>query len=209
MKLDSIRKTSIFSNATTLGADAHERMSDLELLSGVQARSRRALEILYDRHASRALGLASKILRDRDLAEDVVVESFWRVWQRAAQFEIGRGTFTSWYFGIVRNLAIDQLRRRRRQPEPSDADALEYALHLRSPREQDIGALVMQRLDTHAVRDAVDALPPAQREVIRLAYMEGLTRQEIALKLGQPLGTVHTRARLGLGKLREIMRAAA
>lgn len=180
-------------------------MSDLELLLQVQQRSRRALELLYARYSAKGLGLAFKILRDRDLAEEVVVEAFWRVWQRADQFQMGRGSFAAWFYGIVRHLALDELRRRDARPAPSEDQELEMASAADATYTPDVTELITHRLNAETVQSAVNALPPEQRQVIRLAYFEGLTRQEISKRLGQPLGTVHTRARLGLDKLRVLL----
>jgi RNA polymerase sigma-70 factor (ECF subfamily) len=180
-------------------------MSDMELLMQVQGHNRGALEELYDRYSAKALGLAFKILRDRDLAEEVVVDAFWRVWQRADQFQTGRGSFASWFYGIVRHLAIDELRRRDARPAPGTDEQLEMAYAADATREDDVTEIVERSLNAELVQSALNALPPAQREVIRLAYMEGLTRKEISQQLGQPLGTIHTRARLGLDKLRGLL----
>ncbi len=184
---------------------AEQEWSDLELLRGVQQRQRGALEVLYARFSAKALGLAYKILRDRDLAEEVVVDAFWRVWQRADQFETGRGSFASWFYGIVRHLAIDELRRRDARPTPSEDRQLEVASAADVTPQDDVTEIVARRLDAVTVQDALNALPPAQRQVIWLAYFEGLTRKEISNRLGQPLGTIHTRARLGLDKLRVML----
>lgn len=178
---------------------------DLELLRQVQQHNRTALELLYERYSARALGVAYKMVRDRDLAEEVVADAFWRVWQRAGQFEAGRGSFASWFYGIVRHLALDELRRRDVRPIPHDDEELEVALTRDPTLEHDVSQVVERRLAADRVQRALLALPPSQREVIHLAYFEGLTRQEIARHLGQPLGTVHTRARLGLDKLKVLL----
>ncbi len=180
-------------------------MTDSELLLQVQARSRRALEVLYDRYASKALGLAIKILHDRDIAEEIVIDAFWRVWQRADQFQMGRGSFASWFYGIVRHLAIDELRRRDARPAPSEDAQLELAYAADVTRENDVTEIVAHSLNADTVQNALNALPPAQRQVIHMAYVEGLTRKEISKLLGQPLGTIHTRARLGMDKLRSML----
>ncbi len=177
-------------------------LNDIELLQLIRERQRRALEVLYERYSSRALGLAYKILRDRDLAEEVVVDAFWRVWRRADQFQVGRGSFAAWLYGIVRHLAIDELRRRDNRPVPSYDEDLESAFGWDVGSEHDVTGIVERHLTADSVQHALRALPPSQREVIHLAYFEGLTRKEISKRLGQPLGTIHTRARLGLDKLR-------
>lgn len=187
------------------GKQDETEMTDLELLRQVQMSSRPALEVLYERYSSKALGLAYKILRDRDLAEEIVVDAFWRVWQRADQFQMGRGSFAAWFFGIVRHLAIDELRRRDARPVPSEDDQLELAFAADVTRENDVTEIVARSLTADTVQSALAALPEAQRQVIQLAYLEGLTRKEISKQLKQPLGTVHTRARLGLDKMRTLL----
>lgn len=187
------------------GKQDETEMTDLELLLQVQMSSRRALDVLYERYSSKALGLAYKILRDRDLAEEIVVDAFWRVWQRADQFQMGRGSFAAWFFGIVRHLAIDELRRRDTRPVPSEDDQLELAFAADVTRENDVTEIVARSLSADTVQSALAALPEAQRQVIQLAYLEGLTRKEISKQLKQPLGTVHTRARLGLDKMRTLL----
>jgi RNA polymerase sigma-70 factor (ECF subfamily) len=205
--MTTLATTMKFSPRNALGQSGYAKAetSDLELLLQVQGHSRRALEMLYERYASKALGLAYKILRDRDLAEEIVVDAFWRVWQRADQFQMGRGSFASWFYGIVRHLAIDELRRREARPIPSEDEELEMAFASDVTREHDVTERVAHSLEADTVQNALAALPPSQRQVIQLAYFEGLTRKEISKRLGQPLGTVHTRARLGLEKLRVIL----
>ena len=105
----------------------------------------------------------------------------------------------------MRHLAIDELRRRDARPTPSEDTQLEMAFAADVTHESDVTEIVAHRLNANTVQDALNALPPAQREVIQLAYFEGMTRQEISKMLGQPLGTIHTRARLGLDKLRGML----
>lgn len=182
---------------------------DLELLAQVKKRNRGALKALYERYSSRVFGVAFKILRDRDLAEEIVGDTFLRVWQRADQFEAGRGSFSAWLYGIVRHLALDEIRRREARPIPHEDDVLELQMAQDVTRGEDLMDIVARRLDADAVHNALRALPPSQRQVIQMAYMEGLTRQEISRRTGQPLGTVHTRARLGLDKLRGMLSGTA
>lgn len=179
--------------------------SDFELVMQVREHSRRALEILYARYSGKAMGLAFQILHDRDLADEVVVDAFWRVWQRADQFEVTRGSFSSWLYGIVRHLAIDELRRREARPVPGTDEQLELVSLADDTDARDVTELVARNFQADTVHHALRTLPDAQRQVLELAYFEGLTRKEISRKLGQPIGTIHTRARLGLDKLRTIL----
>ena len=102
--------------------------TDAELMARVAQRDKRALEELYERYAPAALGLALKMLGERNTAEEMVQEAFWRVWKRGATFELGRGQFTAWLFGIVHNLVIDEMRRRRVRPNTVSTDTEEDAI---------------------------------------------------------------------------------
>ncbi len=187
-----------------MGADA---LTDAQLMARVARQDKRALEELYERYAAAAMGLALKMLGERNAAEEIVQEAFWRVWKRAAQFELQRGQFTAWLFGIVHNLAIDELRRRRVRPNPLSTDVEdEMILELPDPGA-DVAEAALARVTGEQVRLALSGLPDAQRNVIELAYFEGLTHQEIAARLNEPIGTIHTRARLALQKLRENLTA--
>jgi RNA polymerase sigma-70 factor (ECF subfamily) len=131
-------------------------------------------------------------------------ETFWRVWQNAASYQSQRGSFTGWLFRIARNLAIDVYRQHQRRPqavtETGDADPI---LDQMPDLETNVQAQAQANFDAQYVRNAVRSLPREQRQVIELAYFYGMTRQEIAHTTGEALGTVHTRARLGLQKLRQ------
>jgi len=179
-------------------------LSDEQLLERVVRGDTAAHEILYDRYSSAAMGLALRTTGDRAAAEDVVQEAFWRVWRRADTFRGQRGAFSSWLFGIVRNLCIDTLRRRRPQDQIA-ADADQWVEQLSDPAG-DVPEIAALRARHQQVRAVVASLPSDQRRVIVLAFFGGMTRQEIAAATGEPLGTIHTRARLGLEKLREALR---
>ncbi|MBI4671738.1 MAG: sigma-70 family RNA polymerase sigma factor [Chloroflexi bacterium] len=180
-------------------------VSDAELMARVAKQDKRALEELYDRHAAAALGMALKIMGERSAAEEIVQEAFWRVWKRAPTFELGRGQFRPWLFGIVHNLAIDELRRRRVRPNTISTDAADDARLELPDSEMDVAATAFANVTREQVRRALAGLPAAQRSVIELAFFEGLTHQEIAAHLNEPVGTVHTRARLALQKLRQVL----
>ncbi|MBI3741832.1 MAG: sigma-70 family RNA polymerase sigma factor [Chloroflexi bacterium] len=177
--------------------------SDEELMSGVVRRESAALEILYDRYAASALGVALKILRERASAEDIVQETFWRVWKSAATFDSRRGAFPSWLFAMTRNLAIDELRRRAAR-QASDIDLDDAASEI-PDCASDVMDAVWTQMQSERVREAIQQLSEPQRQVILLAYFQGLTRQEIAERLQEPAGTIHTRARLALQKLKTLL----
>jgi RNA polymerase sigma-70 factor (ECF subfamily) len=175
--------------------------NDEELIAQVARGNTAAYEMLYDRYASAGLGLALKITGDQALAEEVLQETFWRVWRKADLFQNQRGAFTSWFFGIARNLSIDMLRRQRSQVQP--ADESERMIEQTADPSLDVPEAAWLRAKQQQMRAAIKGLPSEQRYVIELAYFRGMTRQEIARVTGEPLGTIHTRARLALQKLRD------
>ena len=175
--------------------------SDEQLIAQVARGDTAAYETLYDRYSSVAMGLAMKITGDRSLAEEVVQETFWRVWRKADSFQTQRGAFISWFFGIVRNLSIDMLRRQYTQGNP--ADGTEQIIEKVPDPSPGVPETAWVRAKYEQVRIAIKTLPREQRYVIEMAYFRGMTRQEIAQATGEPLGTIHTRARLALQKLRD------
>ena len=180
-----------------------ETVRDEQLIVQVARGDRRAFEALYDRYAAAVFGLALRILGNREQAEEAVQEIFWRVWQRAQSFDPNR-SFAPWLFGIAHNYCIDELRRRRVRPQPVYEDD-EHPILSAIPDEVDVGETALLSEQRRVVQDALQELPQEQRQALELAYFGGLTQQEIADRLGNPLGTVKTRMRLGLQKLRAIL----
>jgi RNA polymerase sigma-70 factor (ECF subfamily) len=176
---------------------------DETLVTQVARGDSAALEALYDRYASRVLGISMKIVGDQALAEDILQETFWRVWQSAATYQSQLGSFTGWLFRIVRNLSIDAYRRRNVRPQTfitaNDSDSV---LDETPDPDTDVAEQAQAILTNRQVRKALASLPGVQRQVIEMAYFYGMTRQEIAEATGEALGTIHTRARLALQKLR-------
>ena len=166
-----------------------------------------AFELFYDRYAPTVMGLALRVVADRALAEEVVQETFWRVWRNAASFQGQRGAFAGWLLGITRNLAIDFCRRRSVRPQILLDDADESPIERVPDQSADVAESAWTAIKYQQVYAALSDLPPEQRRVIELAYFGGLTRQEIAARTGEPLGTIHTRARLALKKLRAALLA--
>jgi len=162
-----------------------------------------ALEVLYDRYASIVLGISLKVTGDQALAEDVLQETFWRVWQSAGTYQSQLGSFTGWLFRIARNLAIDSYRRRNVRPQAiSGVEGSDPILDAMPDPNTDVAEQAQSILKNRQIRMALAALPMVQRQVIEMAYFYGMTRQEIAEATGEALGTIHTRARLALQKLR-------
>ncbi|MBI2845266.1 MAG: sigma-70 family RNA polymerase sigma factor [Chloroflexi bacterium] len=156
-----------------------------------------AISVLYDRYARLVFSLALAILRDRQLAEEVTQDTFFNAWRGAAGFRAEQGRVSTWLSAIARHRAIDELRRRRLPVLNMEEPWWETLASNPSSASGEEGILLMQ------MSKALSDLPREQREAISLAYFGGLTQEEIAERLGEPLGTVKTRIRLGLKKLRE------
>ena len=195
-------------NATDVSVRINSEQSppdtpDQALVTGVARGDTAALEALYERYASRVLGVALKIIGDQALAEDILQETFWRVWQNAAAYQSQLGPFTGWLFRIVRNLSIDAYRRRNVRPQAIlSANGSDPILDETPDPDTDVPEQAQAILTNRQIRTALESLPHVQRQVIELAYFYGMTRQEIAEATGEALGTIHTRARLALQKLR-------
>jgi RNA polymerase sigma-70 factor (ECF subfamily) len=180
-------------------------LTDGELIARVRQGEEAALEALYDRHAPRMLGLALRMVSARDVAEDVLQEAFVRVWERAESFDPVRGNFAAWLAAIVRNRCLDYFRKHGSAVLPrNDPDEISAP----DPDGDTLGAVVA-RDQQMRLRQALTRLPDDQRQVIELAFFAGLTRREIAARLNCPPGTIHTRARLALDKLRDALREEA
>jgi RNA polymerase sigma-70 factor (ECF subfamily) len=151
------------------------------------------------------MGLTLRMIQDKAVAEEIVQETFWRVWRYAHTFQAQRGSFTSWLFSLAHRLAIDTWRRQKVRPQPARSESELQQMYGQPDPQATIPEAVWLLIQHEQVRAAVAELPPEQLHVIELAYFQGLTRQEIAQITGLPLGTIHTRARLALQKLRAIL----
>jgi RNA polymerase sigma-70 factor (ECF subfamily) len=181
--------------------------ADADLIGRAARGEARALEVLYDRYSGVVFSFALRIVSERQLAEEILQEAFFRAWQQGGSFSAGRGSFVTWLLSITHNLAIDEIRRRRRRPQKADSEEPEQILD--SVADTGAGADVEGEVWLGALRDtigrALAELPPAQRDALEMAYFRGMTQREIAEALGEPLGTIKTRMRLGLQKLREAL----
>jgi RNA polymerase sigma-70 factor (ECF subfamily) len=179
--------------------------SDRELVQRVAAGDQEAVALLYERYATPAFSLALRVVGDRESAEEIVQEAFLRVWNHAATFDPQRGRFASWLLSIIHNLSVNELRRRRSRPQSAPgADEMLIHLHDAEPGPEEVAWSAARR---RAIRAALTQLPQAQRQAIELAFFRGLTQMEVAEVLGDPLGTVKTRIRLGLQKLGRLLAA--
>jgi RNA polymerase sigma-70 factor (ECF subfamily) len=163
----------------------------------------RALAELYDRHGRLAYSLAFSILGDGAEAEEAVADAFLQVWNSAATFDPQRSSAAGWLTMIVRTRALDRLRSRRRRGALVERVALLEGVDVARPASSEDPALSAEQRDVREkVAAALAILPPPQRKVIELAFFGGLSHSEIAQELGEPLGTVKTRIRSGMEKLR-------
>jgi len=185
--------------------DELTRLADEDLLMLVERGDADAFEVIYERHCKVAFSLGFRLLGDRQAAEDLVQDAFLAVWRGAASYASNRGSVRTWMLSIVHNRGVDRLRTSaamsRRQ------DALEQ-VELRRPDEPDAATLGIESAMAADIRDELDGLPDEQHEVLKLAYYGGFTHHEIAEMLKLPLGTVKSRMRLGLERLRRGLGAA-
>lgn len=162
-----------------------------------------ALTTLYDATSRLVFGLILRVVTDRSSAEEVLLDVYTQVWRQASTYDRKRGAPLAWLMTIARTRGIDRLRSGRHEHLNKDSlDAIgEVTASTPSPEADTVTAERRQ-----LVRSALETLSAEQREVIELAYYSGLSHSEIALQLGQPLGTVKTRTRLGMMKLRDMLR---
>ena len=161
-----------------------------------------AVAELYDRHARSIYSLALRILHEPPEAEDVVQEVFSQAWRQASSYNPSRGAVGAWLLTLARSRAIDRLRARRARPHGSSNERAAGNILDAGPL---VDAQVLSAEQIDRLRAALDELPVLQRAAIELAYFEGFTHAKIAERLEQPLGTVKTRIRLALIKLRDVL----
>jgi RNA polymerase sigma-70 factor (ECF subfamily) len=178
------------------------QQTDVDVIPHLVAGDPSAIESLYDRYSGLAFGLAYRVLNDRTAAEDVVQESFVALWRHASSFDPSRGQVRSWLLRIVRNRAIDRLRGNATRREIGNIDDANLSV------DDTAWDHVAADADRTQVRGLLDALPSGQRRALELSYFGGLSQPEVAVTMRLPLGTVKSRQRLGLEKMRQSLRAA-
>ena len=179
---------------------------DVELLQAVAAHdeaAETALAQLYDRYRLILFGVLVRILNNREEAEDVLQEVFLQVWRRAADFDPNRGRPFTWLVTLARSRGIDRLRSLASRERVAAMSGAEEAADVVSDAATD----AIRSEQRGVVNDALSQLPEEQKRLLMLAYFDGLTQSEIAERLGAPLGTVKTRMRSGMMKLRELLSA--
>jgi RNA polymerase sigma-70 factor (ECF subfamily) len=174
--------------------------NDVALLSAIAARDEVALAQLYDRYRAILFGLLMRILNNREEAEDVLQEVFLQVWRKAADFDENRGRPFTWLVTLARSRGIDRLRTLASRERVAEAGAREVSEEI-----SDAATDALKSEQRGLVSDALAKLPDEQKRPIMLAYFDGLTQSEIATRLGAPLGTVKTRMRTGMIRLRELL----
>jgi len=175
--------------------------NDVELLKAIAARDEAALAQLYDRYRVILFGLLMRILNNREEAEDVLQEVFLQVWRRAADFDETRGRPFTWLVTLARSRGIDRLRTLAARERVAVAGARDETEVV-----SDAASDTLRSEQRDVVNSALARLPDEQSQLLLLAYFDGLSQSEIAERLGAPLGTVKTRMRTGLMKLRELLK---
>jgi RNA polymerase sigma-70 factor, ECF subfamily len=181
-----------------------KKFDDEQLIQLVARANSDALSELYDRYSRLVFGVALNTIGDQAQAEEITQDVFMRVWERASTYRSEYGKVSSWVAGIARHRAIDVYRHQQVSSE-GHTSLLDDLPHFDPPSSQNIESEVEFKSQRGRLRQALFELPKEQREALALAYFRGLSHDEVAQALGEPLGTVKTRIRLGMQKLRHLL----
>ena len=181
-------------------SESKELTAEQLLVSVGNDGDRKAFSQLFNRYSSKVFAQGMKILRNEQLARDLVQEAMLAVWQKASLYDVDKGSAQSWIFTLVRNRCFDMLRKQQRQPSYISADDIWPAGDL--PADDAEIQQPQDELEQSQIRALYQELPEAQREVVIQVFVQGKTHQEAAQSLSIPLGTVKSRLRLALGKLK-------
>ena len=180
---------------------APDEPDDRELLERIVEKDKNALDILYGRYATPVYSLALHMLKQPPLAEEVTQDVFLNIWLKATSFNAERGQPRSWIMSVAHHRVVDVIRSRRRTQSMTDPEGYETLERLPAGGAS-VESQVQQNLDRERIMRALATLPDNQKEVILLAYFEGYSQSQMAERLEQPLGTIKTRVRLAMQKLR-------
>jgi RNA polymerase sigma-70 factor (ECF subfamily) len=179
---------------------------DASILRLIAHRNSEALGILYDRYGRLVYSIALNTINNTETAEEIAQDVFTRVWEKAVSYNPEQAKVSTWLMTITRNRAIDELRRLKNRPEVTSVEWAETILDA-DPDDHGPEVTAEMHWQQRSVREAVNALPHEQRQVLALAYYKGYSHSEIAEALGQPLGTVKTRLRQAMIRLRQVLSA--
>lgn len=186
------------------GSEAIDKQSftDAQLLALIGRGENWALSEIHARYARLVFSIALKILNEQASAEEIVQQVFTEVWRHARHYRLQRGKFSAWVSTITRHQCIDELRRRRVRPttEPGDWESLDRLAGNDDPAQD-----VQDPFEQARIRKALQQIPTQERMVIELAFWGGMTQREIALHSHSPLGTIKTRLRLGMQRLKPLL----
>jgi RNA polymerase sigma-70 factor (ECF subfamily) len=183
----------------------YKSLDDEELMERLYQRDLEAFRALYERYGSLVYSTCLRIVRDAPVAEDMVQEIFLRIWRKPESYLPQRGRFVTWLTSVTRNRAVDEIRSRNRRFRHETASPEEQEREVPASETMDPALTAELSDQRRLIMAALEGIPADQRQVIELAYFGGLTQQEISERLSQPLGTVKTRIRLGMQKLRSAL----
>jgi RNA polymerase sigma-70 factor, ECF subfamily len=186
---------------------AHPGPTDPELIQRIIRAEPEAARVLYDRYGRLVFSLAFGVVGDAPAAEEITQDVFLLVWEKADTYRQEKAKVATWIARIARNRAIDVLRQRRSHDSRSKGAWEDLKQAAEAPAPGPVERMESERLHAR-VRAAVSSLPPEQKAALELAYFQGLTHQEIAARLGEPLGTVKTRIRAAMQKLRGLLQGS-
>jgi RNA polymerase sigma-70 factor (ECF subfamily) len=193
-------------NLSGLGLLDYTALDDEALLRLIIHQQTEALSVLYDRYSRLVYSLAFQMMGDAASAEEITQDVFFRIWEKAQTYRADQARVSTWITSITRYRAIDLLRRRGTRPDHTSLAWDDLPLNVIPVAEANPEDMTELSLLQKRVRDAIAILPAEQKNVLALAYFKGLTHSEIAALLGDPLGTVKTRIRAGMQKLRDILK---
>jgi RNA polymerase sigma-70 factor (ECF subfamily) len=190
--------------ATVISGNNGHGSDDAALLLAIAGRDKTAFQTLYERYAAQALGLAIRMLGDRAAGEDVLQESFLKIWHNADKFDVARGSVKTWVLTVVQRSAIDALRRKRARPTLA-IDAPEFEDWDLTDEDANVHESAVASISRARIRGALGEMPEQLRSLVEMAYFKGMTHKEISEHLKEPLGTIHSRARQSINLLKKLV----